>query len=391
MAIASPCGEPAATHQPHELSAAELLAWRRSMLEGGGSDNSAATGLDWLLDLAGGLGWPALQAMWLHPQRRVQLQCSLKELEALWRRHRLADEPLQYLVGRCPWRDLELSVAPGVLIPRQESEQLPELALTLIPPAPAGSPLCWADLGTGSGCLAVALARALPLSWGLAVDASAEALRQAAANLQTLVPSGSRIVGPFATEPQATVDLLRKATVDLPPQAMVQVQPQAGVEVEPKPAVGAEPVQGAAARPSERMVPGVRLRQGSWWQAIEPWWGQLQLVVSNPPYIPSAVLAGLDPVVRDHEPALALDGGADGLAAIRLIASGAPAALAPGGVLLLEHHHDQSEAVLALLTEAGLEECRAHRDLEGVLRFASARRPAQPDGAVAPNAAGIHS
>ncbi len=391
MAIASPCGEPAAAHQPHELSAAELLAWRRSMLEGSGSADSAAAGLDWLLDLAGGLGWPALQALWLHPQRRVQLRCSLQELEDLWRRHRLDDEPLQYLVGRCPWRDLELSVAPGVLIPRQESEQLPELALALIPPAPAGRPLCWADLGTGSGCLAVALARALPLSCGLAVDASAEALRQAAANLQALLPSGSRIAGPFATEPQATVDLLPQATVDMLPQATVDLPPQATVGAEPQAAVGAEPVPGSEAHPSERMVPGVHLRQGSWWQAIEPWWGQLQLVVSNPPYIPSAVLAGLDPVVRDHEPALALDGGADGLAAIRLITSGAPAALAPGGVLLLEHHHDQSEAVLALLADAGLEECRAHRDLEGVLRFASARRPTEPDGAVAPNAAGFHS
>ena len=383
MAIASPCGEPAAAHQPHDLSAAELLAWRRSMLEGSGSAGSAAAGLDWLLDLAGGLCWPALQALWLHPQRRIQLRCSLQELEDLWRRHRLDDEPLQYLVGRCPWRDLELSVAPGVLIPRQESEQLPELALTLIPPAPAGRPLLWADLGTGSGCLAVALARALPLSCGLAVDASAEALRQAAANLQALLPSGSRITGPFATEPRATVDPL--------PQATVHVQPQAGVGTVPRAAFDAEPESGAEAQPSERMVPGMHLRQGSWWQAIEPWWGQLKLVVSNPPYIPSAVLAGLDPVVRDHEPALALDGGVDGLAAIRLITSGAPAALAPGGVLLLEHHHDQSEAVLTLLADAGLEECRAHRDLEGVLRFASARRPAEPHGGLARNAAGFHS
>ncbi|MFM7315293.1 MAG: hypothetical protein ACKO0M_19395, partial [Cyanobium sp.] len=118
----------------------------------------------------------------------------------------------------------------------------------------------------------------------------------------------------------------------------------------------------------------VQLCQGHWWQAIEPWWGQLQLVVSNPPYIPSAVVSALDPVVRDHEPHLALDGGPDGLEAIRAIVAGAPGALAPGGLLLLEHHHDQSEAVLGLLTAAGLEDIRAHRDLEGGLRFASARR-----------------
>jgi release factor glutamine methyltransferase len=365
MAIASPSGKPAAARHSLDLSATELLAWRRSMLAlaGGGAD--AASRLDWLLDLAGGLSWPALQALWLHPQRRIQLRCSLQELENLWQRHHRNAEPLQYLVGRCPWRDLELSVAPGVLIPRQETELLLELALAEAAAQPSGSPLCWADLGTGSGCLAVALARALPHDCGLAVDASQEALRQAASNLRALLPPRTRIAGPYATEPQATVG----------------AEPQTAVDGKPEPGAG----------PSSRMLPGVQLLQGSWWQAIEPWWGRLQLVVSNPPYIPSAVLAALEPVVRDHEPALALDGGADGLTAIRRIAAGAAVALAPGGVLLLEHHHDQSEAVLALLAEAGLEECHAHRDLEGVLRFASARRPAEPDGPMALSPAGIHS
>jgi len=82
--------------------------------------------------------------------------------------------------------------------------------------------------------------------------------------------------------------------------------------------------------------------------------------------------------VRDHEPALALDGGPDGLEAVRAIVALAPQALAPGGVLVLEHHHDQSAAVLDLLAAAGLEQPQAHRDLEGVLRFASARRQVQP-------------
>jgi release factor glutamine methyltransferase len=98
-------------------------------------------------------------------------------------------------------------------------------------------------------------------------------------------------------------------------------------------------------------------------------------VVSNPPYIPTAVWAQLDACVRDHEPSLALDGGADGLDAIRAIAAGAIHHLAPGGWLLLEHHHDQSSAVLDLLVAAGLERAQAHRDLEGIWRFASGRRP----------------
>jgi release factor glutamine methyltransferase len=84
-------------------------------------------------------------------------------------------------------------------------------------------------------------------------------------------------------------------------------------------------------------------------------------------------------VVRDHEPALALVGGDDGLEALRAIASEAARALAPGGWLLLEHHHDQSAAVLELLRAGGLVEVTPHPDLEGQWRFASARRaPEQP-------------
>jgi release factor glutamine methyltransferase len=98
-------------------------------------------------------------------------------------------------------------------------------------------------------------------------------------------------------------------------------------------------------------------------------------VVSNPPYIPSAVIPTLAPVVRDHEPILALDGGSDGLTAIRAIVAEAAGALAPGGLLVLEHHHDQSAAVMDLLAAAGLVAPTPHRDLQGHWRFASARSP----------------
>jgi len=289
------------------LPSSDLLAWRRDLLA---STGGSRADLDWLLDLGGGLRWPELQALHLHPHRMVWLLQPLARLEELWRRHRRTAEPLQYLVGRCPWRDLELQVGPGVLIPRQETELLVDLALALAPPTPGGAGLRWADLGTGCGALAVALARALPASRGLAVDASAEALTFAALN-----------------------------------------RAAAGVE--------------------ERFT----LMRSDWWQALKPWWGALDLVVANPPYIPSMIVAGLEPVVRDHEPRSALDGGSDGLAALRTISAGASQALAPGGVLLLEHHHDQSQSVGLLLELAGLEEVRAHRDLEGVRRFAGGRRP----------------
>ncbi len=296
----------------------ELLAWRRTMLVLGGR----GADLDWLLDLAGGIPWAQLQRLRLSPGWQLRLRSSLFGMEALWRRHLQQSEPLQYLVGLCPWRDLELAVAPGVLIPRQETELLVDLARDALPSS-CPSPL-WADLGTGSGCLAIALALALPASSGVASDRSGEALQQAAANLERYRVGGR-----------------------------------------------------------------VRLCRGDWWQPLEDCWGRLNLVVANPPYIPSALLPDLDPVVRDHEPGLALDGGVDGLASIRTIVAGAARALAPAGVLLLEHHHDQSTAVLTLLQQAGLEQVRAHTDLEGVARFASARRPLQGADVPLANPAGL--
>ena len=284
-----------------------MLAWRRQQLAGHSRPPALLQpSLDWLLDLGGGVGWQQLQQLHLRPDQPVALQRSLDELETLWQRHLREAVPLQYLLGLCPWRDLTLQVGPGVLIPRAETELLIELALQQLP-AP---PRLWADLGTGSGALALALARAWPDSRGLAVELSDAARAVAVLNLQA--------------------------------------------------------------------APQVQVLAGSWWQPLAAWWGQLELVVANPPYIPAAVWAQLEPVVREHEPALALAAGDDGLAAIRQIAAGAVAALSPGGRLLLEHHHDQSEAVLELLDQAGLVGLDRHRDLEGVWRFASARAPQPP-------------
>jgi len=301
---------PAAQHPRHgmdhpaqELSGEALLAWRRRLLQ---QHPDAGGDLDWLLDLGAAVDRQQLQRLRLQPRQPVQLQRSLVELESLWQRHRHERIPLQYLLQVCPWRDLSLQVGPGALIPRPETELLVDLALQIQDQPPR----LWADLGSGSGALAVALAMAWPESRGLAVELSEAAQHQSAVNLQAA---------------------------------------------------------GVAAR--------VQLLPGSWWQPLAPWWGQLQLVLANPPYIPTPVWAGLEPVVRDHEPRLALDGGADGLAAIRAIVAGAPRALAPGGWLLLEHHWDQSDPVTALLEAAGLERCTRHRDLEGVWRFASARVP----------------
>jgi len=108
-----------------------------------------------------------------------------------------------------------------------------------------------------------------------------------------------------------------------------------------------------------------QVKQGSW-EAGAP--GPYDLVVSNPPYIESAALAGLDPEVRLYDPPLALDGGPDGLTAYRDICALLPALVAPGGFAIFEVGMGQAEAVAALLSSQGFAEVRAKRDLAGVER-----------------------
>lgn len=94
--------------------------------------------------------------------------------------------------------------------------------------------------------------------------------------------------------------------------------------------------------------------------------GGLDIVVSNPPYITSSDIAALEPEVRDHDPRLALDGGADGLSCYRAIAADAPRLLAPGGFLVVELGAGQEAPVAALLEVAGLTlSGPARRDLAG--------------------------
>ena len=103
--------------------------------------------------------------------------------------------------------------------------------------------------------------------------------------------------------------------------------------------------------------------------------GPFDLIVSNPPYIAHAEIATLDPDVRDYDPALALDGGKDGLDAYRAIAAQAPRLLAPGGRLIVELGAGQEQAVSALFTKSGLTVKAARPDLAGIPRALSASMP----------------
>lgn len=121
---------------------------------------------------------------------------------------------------------------------------------------------------------------------------------------------------------------------------------------------------------------------GSWTAPLDAA-ARFDVIVSNPPYVPTAALAGLAPEVQ-AEPALALDGGEDGLAAYRALVPQAAARLAPGGRLLLEVGEGQAETVAAIAVAAGLEGVAWHADLAGIARVvtASAAAPALAEVAV---------
>jgi release factor glutamine methyltransferase len=114
------------------------------------------------------------------------------------------------------------------------------------------------------------------------------------------------------------------------------------------------------------------LREGDLFAPLRPG-ERFDLVVSNPPYVASEVIATLEPEVRDHDPHLALDGGAQGLAIIRRIVDQAGKWLVPGGLLALEIGDDQGAAVKALLEEAGFDDIQIKKDYSGLDRLAFGR------------------
>lgn len=120
---------------------------------------------------------------------------------------------------------------------------------------------------------------------------------------------------------------------------------------------------------AQRLGLPVQFRHGHWMEGLE---GAFDAIVSNPPYIPAA-----DPhlAALQHEPLQALASGADGLDDIRTLIAQAPAHLAPGGWLLLEHGHDQAPAVCALLQAAGLQAVQTRKDLAGIVRCSGGHRP----------------
>ena len=219
---------------------------------------------------------------------------------------RAAREPLQHLTGRAPFRALELTVGPGVFVPRPETEYVAQVAIDALLAVPGGSPRA-ADLGTGSGAIALALATEVPHAEVVAVENSPRAFIWARENARLVGARNLRLV--FAD--------LRDALPDLD--------------------------------------------------------GTLDVVVSNPPYIPLGAIPR-DPEVRLHDPEVALYGGADGLEVVRAVSATARRLLRAGGTLVLEHGETQGADIRSLLSADGWHAAATTRDLLGRDRVTTALR-----------------
>ncbi len=239
---------------------------------------------------------------WLLTHDDVSLTDEQSNRFRAWVARRAAGEPLAYLVGEKEFHGLLLTVTPAVLIPRPDTETLVDWALELLRSGCAGAAPKVADLGTGSGAIALAIKHSYPSADVTGVDFSGDALAVAQSN-------------------------------------------------------------------AARLGLDVGFIESDWWQALP---GKcFDLMLSNPPYIASGDkhLPALA-----HEPISALASGCDGLDAIRLIIKGASAHLQHSAWLLLEHGHDQAEAVATLLRESGFKAIASRHDLAGIARCTGGQR-----------------
>jgi release factor glutamine methyltransferase len=287
----------------HVWTVKAALDWTVAFL-GEHGDEHPRRSAEWLLSAATGLSRVELYAYYdrpLSPEERAALREGV--------RRRGAGEPLQYVTGEVAFRHIVVKVEPGVLIPRPETEVLVDAALPAIDEAIAmrGEALV-ADVCTGSGCIALAVAQERPLAHVVATDISRVAVGLASANAERL-------------------DLASRVDV------------REGDLVAPL--------------PHELL-------------------GSFDLLISNPPYVPSADVAALPEEVAGFEPHLALDGGLDGLAVFRRLLSEGREWLRENGMLAVELDEKRVRQAAAEALQ-WYEDVRVVRDLAGRDRIVTAR------------------
>ncbi len=168
------------------ISGEELWLWRNSAIVGAIAHNIEPREVDWLLREIAGLDSLMLRLELYREQSEIKMSLSLKDLDLLWQRRLHERLPVQYIAGVANWRQFQLQVTPAVLIPRQETELLIDLALAATENNKSLRNGNWVDLGTGSGAISIGLADIFPNAVVHAVDLSVEALEIAQKNAENL-------------------------------------------------------------------------------------------------------------------------------------------------------------------------------------------------------------
>jgi len=158
------------------ISVKEFLSWKKKQLSKGGDHKSFAV----LLDCIGGISNSDLNLITLNSTGKLYLKKNLEFLESVWDNHLIESCPIQYLCGITYWRDLKLKVTNKVLIPRPETELIVDIVFNIF--REKSAKIFFAELGTGSGAISIALALAYPLSEGVATDIDNDALEIATKN-----------------------------------------------------------------------------------------------------------------------------------------------------------------------------------------------------------------
>ena len=252
---------------------------------------------------------------------------------------RAARIPLQQIIGQQEFMGLSFFVNEHVLIPRQDTETLVELVLQ----EQKDKDISILDMCTGSGCIAVSLKKLGGYAHVEGADISEEALKVAKRNSEEILENND-----------VNNDAVNSRTE--------QIQNCTNLTNN----------QNKQDNSEERMVSevrrvsqtGVTFRHSDMFSSFRGT-EQFNVIVSNPPYIPSAVIEELEPEVRDHEPRGALDGTADGLYFYRILAEECAKHLTPGGHVYFEIGYDQGAAVKELLDNHGFKDTRVIQDLAG--------------------------
>ena len=286
--------------------------------------------------------------LYAHPEEIVADADAQRFFELIARR--AAGEPSQYLTGKQEFWGLEFEVTPDVLIPRPETEHVIEVALDRLalrelragrPQKSAGEGLQIADIGTGSGCIAVALAKELPAANFVATDISLAALAVAKRNAQRHAVSDR-------------IDF-REANL-LSPVGAQQAAPQPGKIPNSAPEPGFH---------ESRLHSPLATRHSPL---------SFDLIASNPPYIGLREAPSLPREVRDHEPHSALFGGEEGYELYADLIAQSAQHLKPGGILVLELGHNSLPAAQPLLDASTWTSVGVTNDLAGIPRVIAAER-----------------